>query len=256
MKKLYNLLCLAACVFCLAACSSENTTEVSDLNIDEDAYKDVITSNLQFLSEYSNEELQSYIDMYGDSYSSEIITLFNNWMNTRDEVGEYIGVLDWDFTENGDELVVVAKVDYEKRDAEFKSTYLEDGSMSQASFNVSYTLGEKMKKAALNTVIGMGTVFIVLILISLIIGCFKYISVFEQKLEEKKNKKAEDARAAAESVDNTIAQIVEKEEGELVDDLELAAVISAAVAAYTGTSSDGFVVRSIRKSNKKRWLNA
>jgi hypothetical protein len=41
-----------------------------------------------------------------------------------------------------------------------------------------------------------------------------------------------------------------------VDDLELAAVISAAVAAYTGTSSDGFVVRSIRKSNKKRWLNA
>ena len=57
-------------------------------------------------------------------------------------------------------------------------------------------------------------------------------------------------------MDNTIAQIVQKEEEELVDDLELAAVIAAAVAAYTGTSADGFVVRSIRKSNKNKWKNA
>ena len=48
------------------------------------------------------------------------------------------------------------------------------------------------------------------------------------------------------AVDNTIAQIIEKEE--LSDDLELVAVIAAAVAASQGASStDGFVVRSIRK---------
>ena len=40
----------------------------------------------------------------------------------------------------------------------------------------------------MNTIIGMGTVFIVLIFISFIIGLFKYISVFENK---KKMHKAE-----------------------------------------------------------------
>ena len=37
------------------------------------------------------------------------------------------------------------------------------------------------------------------------------------------------------------------------DDLELVAVISAAIAAATGTSADGFVVRSVRKVNRRKW---
>ena len=45
-------------------------------------------------------------------------------------------------------------------------------------------------------------------------------------------------------------------EEELVDDLELVAVISAAIAAYTGTSSDGFVVRSIKRSTTNKWKKA
>jgi sodium pump decarboxylase gamma subunit len=102
-------------------------------------------------------------------------------------------------------------------------------------------LGEKGKKAVLNTVIGMGTVFVVLIFISFIISLFKYINVFEEK---QKNKKG--AAGAPSSVDNAIAQIVSTEENE-ADDLELVAVITAAIAAAEGTSSDGLVVRSIRK---------
>ncbi|MBR5584493.1 MAG: OadG family protein, partial [Lachnospiraceae bacterium] len=45
-------------------------------------------------------------------------------------------------------------------------------------------------------------------------------------------------------------------EEELVDDLELVAVISAAIAAYTGSSSDGFVVRSIKRSASNKWKKA
>ena len=36
------------------------------------------------------------------------------------------------------------------------------------------------------------------------------------------------------------------------DDGELVAVIAAAIAAYEGTSTDSFVVRSIRKANRKK----
>ena len=43
-----------------------------------------------------------------------------------------------------------------------------------------------------------------------------------------------------------VEQIGQREE-QLTDDLELVAVISAAVAASTGASADSFVVRSIRR---------
>ena len=45
-------------------------------------------------------------------------------------------------------------------------------------------------------------------------------------------------------------------EEELADDLELVAVISAAIAAYTGSSTDGFVVRSIKRSTTNKWKKA
>ena len=96
----------------------------------------------------------------------------------------------------------------------------------------------------------MGTVFVVLILISLIISCFGFIPKLQAKLTGKPKK--EEIKTAA--VDNTIAQIIEKEE--LSDDLELVAVISAAIAASEGAAStDGFVVRSIRRAGSK-WQNA
>ena len=37
------------------------------------------------------------------------------------------------------------------------------------------------------------------------------------------------------------------------DDMELVAVMAAAIAAYEGTSVEGFQVRSIRRANTKNW---
>ncbi|MBE5948139.1 MAG: hypothetical protein E7261_03815 [Lachnospiraceae bacterium] len=109
--------------------------------------------------------------------------------------------------------------------------------------------------AFLNVAIGMITVFVVLILISFIISLFKYISVIQNKLADRKANKD----LVASSTDTVLSQIEEKEEVEsveLTDDLELVAVITAAIAASMGTSTDGFVVRSIRRAGKSRWKNA
>ena len=112
------------------------------------------------------------------------------------------------------------------------------------------TFGQKMSEGAITLVLGMGTVFAVLILISFIISAFKLIAKVENALKNKASKK----EIKEEAVNNTIAQIEEREE--LADDLELVAVIAAAIASYEGTSTDGFVVRSIRKANRNKWLNA
>ena len=117
--------------------------------------------------------------------------------------------------------------------------------MQSAALNPESGMGELMGKAALNTLIGMGTVFCVLILISFIISCFKIISKVQDNAAKKKAAKENSAAG----VENAVAQIVEQEAVvEETDDLELVAVIAAAVAACQGAAStEGFVVRSIRR---------
>lgn len=103
-------------------------------------------------------------------------------------------------------------------------------------------LGEAMAKAGLNTLIGMGTVFLVLILISLIIYCFNVIPKIQGAFA--KNKAA--GQAAMEVTAAVQAPAEEQAAADETDDLELVAVIAAAIAASEGAvSTDGFVVRSI-----------
>ncbi|MBR6302761.1 MAG: OadG family protein [Lachnospiraceae bacterium] len=103
-----------------------------------------------------------------------------------------------------------------------------------------------MSKAGLNTLLGMGTVFIVLILISLLISVFGVIPKI-QKAQAEKKKAAKEAKSANEvGIENAVNQIIASESAE--DDTELVAVIAAAIAAYEGSgSTDGYVVRSIRR---------
>lgn len=116
--------------------------------------------------------------------------------------------------------------------------------MSACTFNLEESFGELMARAALNTLIGMGTVFAVLILISVIIACFGFIPKIQAMFAKKADKT--EATPAVEA-----APVVEEEE--LADDTELVAVIAAAIAAYEGTSTDGFRVRSIKRANTKKW---
>ena len=114
-----------------------------------------------------------------------------------------------------------------------------DPSLKSAAFNIQRTTSEKMSKAALNTVIGMGTVFVMLIVISFIISLFGAFSG-----DGKKDK-------TEEGIDRAVKQIEKNETAEM-QDTELVAVIAAAIAAYEGTTStDGFVVRSIRKIKRQ-----
>ena len=120
------------------------------------------------------------------------------------------------------------------------------------------SLKEALTDAALNTVMGLFTVFAVLILIAFIISLFKYISVAEKKMAERKARKEakKSAKNNDDAFDNTVAQIIAKEESQnLTDDLELVAVIAAAIAEYEGTSTDSFVVRSINR-RQSNWRKA
>ena len=75
-------------------------------------------------------------------------------------------------------------------------------------------------------------------------------AVKEEKPAEPEKKKEEPKAAPAKAAPAPV--VVEEEEDE-IDDLELVAVITAAIAASEGVPADGFVVRSIRKSTQNKW---
>ena len=147
---------------------------------------------------------------------------------------------------------------YEKRAMEFTLIADEDlNKVETISFSPVYTTGEKMAKAGMNTLMGMGVVFVVLIFISWLISMFKYISVFEAKMKAKKNAAAPApaAPAAPAPAAAPAPTAAPAEEENLTDDTELVSVITAAIAAYEGkeTVDNGLVVRSIKRVSNRNW---
>ncbi|MDO4170269.1 MAG: OadG family protein [Lachnospiraceae bacterium] len=118
---------------------------------------------------------------------------------------------------------------------------------------LSLSLGEILKKACLNTLLGMGTVFAVLIFISLIISLFALIPKIQQRFTKKKG--TEEAPEKKPVPKKTPAAPVVNTQPEM-DDLELVAVITAAIAASTGVSEDSFIVRSIRRMPADHWTKS
>ena len=116
------------------------------------------------------------------------------------------------------------------------------------------SIEDAMAEATGNTVIGITVVFLALLFISFVISLFKYINKFEQKLADKKAGKAPAPKAEPAPVQAPVAEAAPE-----MDDLELIAVITAAIHAYEeaqgNTVTGDLVVRSIKKRSS-RWQNA
>lgn len=114
-----------------------------------------------------------------------------------------------------------------------------------------YSKGELMKQAGMNTLLGMGTVFCVLIFISFIISLFKFLPALTAK-----KAKVPEPKKEAPKADKPVSSVAPKKEENLMNDAELVAVITAAIYAATGTnaslatSKDKLVVRSIKRVKK------
>ncbi|MBE5935471.1 MAG: hypothetical protein E7262_06735 [Lachnospiraceae bacterium] len=96
-----------------------------------------------------------------------------------------------------------------------------------------------METALINTLLGMGTVFVALILISFIISLLKPLSDMILGVNKKK-----DTVVVTEPVVETEVY----EDVDMDNETELVAVITAALmASMSGETNDGLVVRSIRR---------
>ena len=149
-----------------------------------------------------------------------------------------------------DQYTVTVPLKFEKAEANFVYVFDSQGTPTSMSVDVQYGMGKTLQRAGLNTLMGIGTVFVMLILLSLLISLFRFIP----NPEAKKAAEAKAAKAAKEAEAAAIAQTAPAQaEENLADDGELVAVIAAAIAAAEGTTTDGFVVRSIKRRKSNKW---
>ena len=226
-KKILLIISMCLIVLGLAACGEADPTTVDYNGLTYDQLKGACENTVNILQNMSESEKAAYLA----SGEETLEHLVSRWEEAMEDVGEFVELGEFTITKSGKTLTCEPEIIYKNRPVILTYVYkyhnmeLEDITVDQVQ-----TLGEKMTNAALNTLMGMGVVFTVLILISLIISCFKFLSRFE--------KGKEDVAPVPPAVEEAIAA---------QDDLELAAVIAAAIAASTGTSTDDFVVRSIKR---------
>lgn len=106
-------------------------------------------------------------------------------------------------------------------------------------------LGKEISAAVGNTAMGVAIVFFILIFLSFLISLFRFIPIIQEKLQRKQK----ETQGEKEGV---IEKTFVFEEENMVDDLELVAVITAAIAAAEGTRPDQYIVRSIRKVRRRK----
>ena len=234
MKKIFAVLGMAICMIGLTACGghTDTTPVMSENSAIDTAEKDFLAIN-SIVSQ--NAEKKYKDDLVVTSAVKNLKTAIEECgqPNTTD-----ITVTDTDI--NTETATVKMSIGCENRQMLVSVVLDSDGAVTELISNPVYTKMENMERAGLNTLIGMGMAFSVLILIRFVIAL---LPKFTGLVEGGKKKPA--AKSSNEAMDNTIAQIEKNEEQS--NDTEIAAVIAAAVAATEGSSTDAFVVRSIRR---------
>ena len=114
------------------------------------------------------------------------------------------------------------------------------------------TLGDRMKEAGLNTIIGMAVVTAVLIVIAAIIYFFKYLPQPKVKgvAKDKKTNNTSQSKTSKPASKPADRSALAQE----TNNTELVAVITAAIMASMSEEGievpeDGLVIRSIRRKN-------
>lgn len=178
-----------------------------------------------------NEEYASYgmpvtWDVTEEAYKAEV-----------EKTGGFKAYGEASCTTEGNIVTVTQEVEGVERNITFKFSWDMQAGTIVWTTDVIATSGETFVKACLNTLMGMGTVFVVLIFISFIIALFAVFSMIGKK--------------AAKPVETPVAPVAEVVADDTNDD-EIIAVIAAAIAAYEADGNaeapaDGLVVRSIKK---------
>ena len=240
-------------MLCFTACGSSQKAEDAEYN--DAAIEQTTEFMIQYCTNADEEMLKEFRNMKELTLDFQLIQTgipvtaesflgaLNAWEAAVDECGEYESHGEFTSEVTNDGYKVSADAKFSEREATITFIFDEQSYMETMTVDAKYSTKEVLAKAGMNTLLGMGTVFVVLIFISFLIARFKIIpTLFGPK------KKEEPVSAPAVSAPVSVPEAAPE-----TDDTELIAVIAAAIAAAEGTTTDGFVVRSIKRRKSNKW---
>ena len=260
---------MAACLVSLSAFSVAFAAEEGEIPFategtpaeDENMVTLVKQAAMQLLS-LSREEIIVQQAMAEDSGDETMISMIDALLEAKIEYGtprsiDYGGaqvnqVEDGTYTA----VIPVAYVDGQIRfmvNVDPYTGYMQVAFASGTGEADNASLGDQMKDAGVYAGFGLGTVFIVLIVISLIIAAFKFIHNAQEGKGSEEETSAPAPVSAAVPAPVPAPAAVPAAGEDLMDDTELLLLITTAIAAYESVPANGLKVRSIRRAKDARW---
>ena len=181
------LLCMTVILGTLTTAYAAKTVSAEDeamvRSVAEQVLQSVVTLDDASLDNYAGQA-----EMMGDPV---LAAGLQNWKQLRSELGPFVSM---DSTrviavDNGYQANV--QIICGERQADVAIGFDDQGKFTRFSFEKVETLSEKLESAFFNMLIGMGTVFAVLLFIAFIISRFKVINVYAEGIEKKKKADAE-----------------------------------------------------------------
>ena len=136
--------------------TSDQITEMSDWN---QGY---------LMAQFEN---QTGVQMEADTFA----TALEGWKASLEECGDYESHKDYEFEASSTGVTVTAPATFSDRSADLEFVFDENMTLESFTVNAHYGMSEILEKAGLNTLLGMGTVFVMLIFMSFIISLIKYV---------------------------------------------------------------------------------
>lgn len=250
MKKVVIVFSIIACMIFQVACATEQVDYSSQYDVSENELVNYGKQVVDTLVEVINADEMAIYENESIIYAG-----LSSIKAMLESTGTYQGITSVTVEYEKEAIVIHVNIAGSIRDGVIEISLDNTFAISNINGDANFSFGDLMKNAGLNTAIGMSVVFSILILICILISCFRFIPMLEEKF--KKNKQ------------DVFDQIVEKEEIQVkqdeqvteqeVDDLELIAVITAAISAYIESetengaiedntiSADNYRVTSIRR---------
>ena len=197
MKHLLMMLCMAVCVLTLAACGSRTSKEEPVPERIELGMKSGAENYVRQFDRYDDAALESDLKRMRKQKNTVMESALLAWKTDRKDLGAMISVLSEEVVRvDEDSYQVTLIAAFEKRNLEFILTAEEMADTSYSSgtslvptgltFHPVYTIGEKLTRAFFNMLLGMGTVFCVLLFMSFVISRLPLVNTLAEKLRPKK----------------------------------------------------------------------
>jgi len=159
----------------------------------------------------------------------DYVNILSSWRSGVEECGAYTGTQEFavlvdsfTITERNGDIELNGVMEFANRSANVTFVFDGDGTVTSLTIGGQYSIPEIIKKATLNTIIGMGIVFAVLAFMAWVISWFKWINKAQEHFAKKKTKTEEKVEVVQPNI-----QIVTEDDDEIDEEtlFAIAAVI-------------------------------